>query len=232
MLSTPVQSLVPRTSESGDPESPSHDTAIAEDVQSERELDETMSLSSQASQSHEPEEEVSIWCDERELQNERRQTFNDVLKNVAGERFSPIPSWDDISSTQQKYYMRKAREAVTASLSVICPGQENKLWRFIRNESLIQSEDGDLSKRRHFDTSTGLIDVLIKAHDEEGSWQTKRQILSLFANDLSRVQLQRLIPGLSKWRIDQARLHAIEAGKGQAVPEKAILRTRIEPRQS
>ena len=234
MLSTPVQSLAPGTSESGDPESPSHDTAMAEDVQSERELDETMSLSSHASQSTEPEEEVSIWCDERELQNDRRQTFNDVLKNVAGGRFSPIlstlnASWDDISSTQQKYYMRKAREAVTASLSVICPGQENKLWRSIRNESLIESEDGDLSKRRHFDTSTGLIDVLTKAHDEAGSLQTIRQILSLFANDLSRVELQRLIPGLSKWRIDQARLHAIEAGKGQAVPEKAIFRTRIDP---
>ena len=153
---------------------------------------------------------------------------------MAGGRFSHIratlnASWDDISSTQQKYYMRKAREAVTASLSVICPGQENKLWTSIRNESLIESEDGDLSKRRHFDTSTGLINVLIKAHDEAGSWQTKRQILSLFANDLSRIELQRLIPGLSKWRIDQACLHATEAGKGQAVPEKAIFRTRIDP---
>ena len=155
MLSTPVQSLAPGTSESGDPESPSHDTAMAEDVQSERELDETMSLSSHASQSTEPEEEVSIWCDERELQNERRQTFNDVLKNVAGGRFSPLStlnaSWDDISSTQQKYYMCKAREAVTASLSVICPGQENKLWRSIRNESLIESEDGN------GDTSTQVL---------------------------------------------------------------------------
>ena len=70
-----------------------------------------------------------------------------------------------------------------------------------------------MAKRKNFDTSTGLIDVLIKAHDQTNTWQNKRQILSLFANDFSRIELQKLIPGLSKRRIDQARQHAIEAGE-------------------
>ena len=96
-----------------------------------------LTLSSNASQSTEPEEEVSIWCDERELQN-----TSDTLANLTGGRFSPIRStlnaaWDDISSTQRKYYMRKAQEAVTASLTVISPGQEKELWNSIRRESLI-----------------------------------------------------------------------------------------------
>ncbi|CAH3189793.1 unnamed protein product, partial [Porites lobata] len=78
-----------------------------------------------------PEEEVSIWCDEKEIQNERRQALNDALGNLTSGRFSPIlstlnASWDDISSTQQKYYIRKAREAVAATLSVISPGQEKR----------------------------------------------------------------------------------------------------------
>ena len=69
---------------------------------------------------------------------------------------------------------------------------------------------------------------MIKAHNEAESWQTKRQILSLFANDFSRSELQSLIPGLSKWRIDQARSHATQTGKGQPVKEKPIYRARIE----
>ena len=210
-----------------------YDTAMAENIEPPKEeADETMTLSSLDSQGTEPEQEVSIWCDEKELQNERRQTLNDALKNLTGGRFSPIcstlnASWDDISSTQQKYYSRKAREAVTASLSVISPGQEKELWKSIQNESII--EFGGSSKRKHFDTNTGLIDVLVKAHNQAELWQTKRQILSIFASDFTRTELQTLIPGLSKWRIDQARQHATEVGEGQLVPEKPIFRTRIDP---
>ena len=197
-------------------------------------IDDSQFLSSICSQNSEPGEEASIWCDEKELQNEGRQKLNDALGNLTGGRFSPIlstlnASWEDISITQQKYYARKAREAVTVSLSVICPGQEKELWNSIRNESIIESEDSHSRKRKKFDTRTGLIDVLIKAHDQAESWRTKRQILSLFANDLTKAELQRLLPGLTKWRIDQARLHANEVGRGQLVPEEPIFRTRIDP---
>lgn len=78
-------------------------------------IDHSQFLSSICSQNSEPEEEVSIWCDEKELQNEGRQKLNDALGNLTGGRFSPIlstlnASWEDISITQQKYYARKARE--------------------------------------------------------------------------------------------------------------------------
>ena len=198
--------------------------------------DETLLL--QASQISDPEEEVDIWCDEKEIQNERRQALNDALENLTSGRFSPIlsnlnASWDDISSTQQKYYTRKARGAVAAMLSVISPGQEKYLWKCIQNDSdLIERDRGEqLIQRKAFrHAHTGLIDVLIKAYDQAESWQTKRQILSLFANEFSRRELQTLIPGLTKWRIDQARQlqHTTEAGKGQAVPEQTIFRKRID----
>ena len=162
-------------------------------------------LLSQASQISDPEEEVRIWCDEKEIQNERRQALNDALVNLTSGRFSPIlstlnASWDDISSTQQKYYTPKAREAVAAMLSVISPGQEKDLWKCIQNDSdLIERDrESSSSKGKHFDTYTGLIDVLIKAYDQAESWQTKRQTISVFANDLSRRELQTLIPGLTK----------------------------------
>ena len=186
-------------------------------------------LLSQASQISDPEEEVEIWSDEKEIQNKRRQALNDALVNLTSGRFSPIlstlnSSWDDISSTQQKYHTSKAREAVAVMLSVISPGQEKDLWKCIQNDSdLIERDESSSSKGKHFDTHTGLIDVLIKAYDQAESWQTKRQILSLFANDFSRRELQTLIPGLTKWRIDQARQHTTEAGKGQAVPEQTSL---------
>ena len=165
------------------------EATMSEDVQPlDEDADET--LLSQASQISVPEEEVSIWCDEKEIQFERRLALNDALRNLTSGRFSPVlstlnASWDDISSTQQKYYynIRKAREAVAATLSVISPGQEKDLWKCVQNNSdIIERDKSSPSKRKHFDTNTGLFDVLIKAYDQAESWQIKRQILSLFAN--------------------------------------------------
>ena len=190
-------------------------------------------LSSQSSQSTLPEKEISIWLDEKEEQHVKRQTLNDTVSTLTDGRVSPLLStlnteWDDISSTQQKYYTRKAREIVAATLSVVSPGQEEALWESLRREPILENEGTSAKKRKYFDVKSDLIDGLIEAHNQAQSWQTKRQILSLFANDFSRLELQKMIPGLSKWRIDQARNHATETGKGQPILEKPIYRARIE----
>ena len=51
-----------------------------------------ITFSSLASEGTEPEGEVRFWCDEKELQNERRQTLSDAIGNLSGVRFSPILS--------------------------------------------------------------------------------------------------------------------------------------------
>ena len=192
------------------------------------------SQSSQSSQSSSlSEKEISIWLDEKEEQNIKRKVLNDSLNSLTDGRVSPLVStlntgWSDISPTQQRYYIKKAKEAFSATLSVISPGQEQDLWESLRHDThLLQDERIEPSKRRYFDTNSDLIKSLIKAHNEADSWQTKRQILSIFANDFTRSELQGLIPGLSKWRIDQARQHATESGKGQPIQEKPIYRARI-----
>ncbi|KAL9969600.1 hypothetical protein ACROYT_G021833 [Oculina patagonica] len=82
-------------------ESTDFDDVTEDDQIQTEESDETVTLTSLDSENSEPEEEVSIWCDEKELQNERRQALNDALGNLANGRFSPIrstlnASWDDI----------------------------------------------------------------------------------------------------------------------------------------
>ena len=155
--------------------------------------------------------------------------------SISSGRFSPVlstlnTSWGDISNTQQRYYIRKATEAISTTLSVICPGQENEIWSALRQAPILLENQNPVesSKRKYFDQKSGIIDALVKAHNEAESWHTKRQILSLFANDFSRAELQQMIPGLSKWRIDQARQHVIHTGQGQPVPDQPIFRTRID----
>ena len=132
--------------------------------------------------------------------------------------------------TQQRYYIRKATEAISTTLSVISPGQENEIWSALHQASILLENQTPVesSKQKYFDQKSVIIDALVKAHNEAESWQTKRQILSLFANDFSRAELQQMIPRLSKWWIDQAWQHVIHTGQGQPVPDQPIFRTRID----
>ena len=115
--------------------------------------------------------------------------------------------------------IRKAKESVATSLSVIAPGQEDVVWKVLRGEALFEAEAENQGKRKRFDPNSSLVNDLVKAYEQADPWRTKRQILSLFADEFSKSELQEMIPGLSKWRVDQARPHATESGRGQPVPE-------------
>ena len=143
---------------------------------------------------------------------------------------SPLKStlnadWNDISTTQQKYSIGTAKQMFAATLSVISPGQEQQLWQSIRQDPFIMEKESTTgTRRKYFDINSEPIYVLVKVHNEAPSWQMKGQILSLFANDFSHSELQKLIPCLSEWRIDQACDLTTKIGRGQMVPEKAIFR--------
>ena len=177
--------------------------------------------------------EVSLWIDEKEQQHERRGILNHATAQLAEGRYSPIAStlntsWDDVSVTQQQYYKRKVKNVFQTVLSVVVPGQENRMWSCLREEREVRDVGNEPpAKKKQLDT--GLVETLISAHNDAENWQTKRQILSLFVNDFSKTELQEMIPGLSKWRIDQARRHAIDVGEGQPVVETPIFRTRLDP---
>lgn len=84
-------------------------------VSSTGESSETVSLQSHSSQASIPDEDISLWVDEMEEQNSKRQKLNEAVHSISGGRYSPVMSslnttWDDVSDTQQRYYIRKAKE--------------------------------------------------------------------------------------------------------------------------
>ena len=120
------------------------------------------------------------------------------------------------------------KEVIQAALSVVVPGQEEYMWNCLQEEREIADvSEEPAAKRKRIDT--GLVQTLTSAHNDAENWQTKRQILSLFVNDFSKTELQEMIAGLSKWRIDQARCHATDVGEGQSIHDKPIFRARLDP---
>ena len=72
--------------------------------------------SSQSSQASIPEQQISIWSDEKEEQQEKRETLNNAISNLTGGSHkshtfnTEHTSWNDISSTQHKYYHERPRK--------------------------------------------------------------------------------------------------------------------------
>ena len=158
-----------------------------------------------------------------EDQQKKRKSLKEAVGSIASGLYSPSlstlnTSWDDISNTQERYYIRNSTEAITATLSVMCPGQENQIWSALRKAPvLLESQNpGGSSKIISFNQHSMNIDSSVKAHNAAESWQTKSQILPLFANDFSRAELQPMFPRLSKWSIDQTRQRVIHTGQGSA----------------
>lgn len=137
--------------------------------------DDTWTIPPKSSQS--TNEQVSIWVDEIEDQQQKRKSLNEAVSSIGSGKYSPLlsmlnASWDDISNTQEQYYLRKASEAITTALSVIHPGQENEIWNSLHQDSLLVENQSleDSSKRKYFYKNSTIIKVLVKAHNEVESW--------------------------------------------------------------
>ena len=67
-------------------------------------------------------------------------------------------------------------------------------------------------------------------YNEAKSWYNQQQIFSLFAGDYSKTELLQLVPGLTKFRIDEARKHALNTKLGQLIESPIMItRTRLDP---
>ena len=74
-------------------------------------------------------------------------------------------TWDDVSDTQQRYDVRKAKDTIATTLSVITPGQEELVWKALQTEVLLDPNRDNQGKRKRFDPNSGLVDILVKVYE-------------------------------------------------------------------
>ena len=183
----------------------------------------SLDLSPENAESVNKRQSISIWEPEQMRQDEKRDVLNDALQSISSGRISPIQStltssWESISERQKRYYVKKAKDVLEAAMSVLAPGQEAYL-----REAILRTP-----RHTSFNDVPTTTQSVIQAYLAADSWQIKRQILSLITDEYTKEELRDLIPGLSVWRIDQARRHKTEAGPGQPIPKHALTRTRLD----
>ena len=158
---------------------------------------------------------------------QKLQNLNTFLRRTSDRSVSPVRSQCKsdvltISASTQRYYRRKAEQVVAVALDAIAPGNSTWLFEQVRGrnetiQSISSAGEGTLVPR------------LVRCYEEAGSWYNRQQILSLFVSDYSKTELLELIPGLTKWRIDEARRHAFKNKPGQAIDPPTLQRTRLDP---
>ena len=141
-------------------------------------------------------------------------------------RVSPVRSQcqSDVltmSSRTQRYYWKKAEQAIGGVLESIAPSNASWLYQQV------------MQRRTRFQAAKGIVEAtlvgqLVILYEEAAYWYTTQQILSLFVTDYSKTELLALIPGLSKWRIDKARKHAFQTKPGQPIDPPRITRCHLD----
>ena len=154
------------------------------------------------------------------------RSLNNFLRFADG-RVSPVRSQlstvvKSISSPTVFYYKRKGAQAVETVVEAIAPGQSKWLpQQVIERYSGAAESDANLPEKT-------LLSRLITLYNKATSWHTRQQILFVFVSDYSKTELLSF-PGLTKWRIDEARKHAFVASPGQVIEPPVLQRCRLDP---
>ena len=154
-------------------------------------------------------------------------SLNGFIRSISERDVSPVRGQlhlpvSKVSSITSRYYKRKSQEICRAVLDCIAPGQSQALFELMTSEKV-----QDIGIPKPIEGS--LVQRLIILYEETNSWITKQEILSIFVQDYSKSQLKEMIPGLTKWRIDEARKHAALAGPGRRKEIPEVHRTRLDP---
>ena len=128
----------------------------------------------------------------------------------------------DVAHSTSRYYKRKSRQVCEVVLDYIAPGQSQALFQLLTRDIITDVSVPSIADQN-------ILQKLLILYEESNSWFTKQEILSIFVEDFPKSQLKEMIPGLTKWRIDQARKHAALVGSGKPKELPEICRTRLDP---
>lgn len=136
------------------------------------------------------------------LPNRKLQTLNRHITSLSDGRVSPVrfqlsQPIAEVARSTRSYIKRKANEVVTATLECIAPGQSTELVQLIAGPSTMDNK-----------AENDVVKTLISLYNGATSRAIKLTLLSIFVQHYTKTQLKEMVPGLTTWRIDEARKYA------------------------
>ena len=109
---------------------------------------------------------------------------------------------------------------------MIAPGDAGYLWTAVQSSHCVEIALGmdDNIDRKY-------LEALAETYQHATSWDTRRQVLAIIADLVPYRDIQKFIPGLTDYRIKEARMHILKYGHGAAVPLTKSPRMRVNESQ-
>jgi len=152
------------------------------------------------------------------------QALNRHITVLTEGRISPVrfqlnQPISEVAKSTRYYIKRRAKEVINATLNCIAPGQSDELLNLVTSSSFSCDDEQPEAK---------VMTNLTALYEGSTSWFTKMTVLSIFGKQFTKTQLTNMIPGLTKWRIDQARKHATVVGSGVSAEREPVVRYRLD----
>lgn len=138
----------------------------------------------------------------------------------------PRSRWQNMSSRSKSRRVDKATTAIVAALKVIAPNDAGSLWEAVQSSHKVDKALGSTSSVEQM-----YLKAFAETYENAESWQSQRQILSIFADLVPNTTIEQYIPGINEYRVKIARLHIADHGRGASIPVKKSARLRIDESQ-
>ena len=160
---------------------------------------------------------------------ERRKKLLEFLSLTGQDNVNVLSTtWEEAVYSTRRRHVVQAGKAIESVLTVLAPQDSGNLWKELQASSLVNAY---LDIGQFNPNELELINGLVECYENAKSWDTRRQFLSIMADKLTTGQLQKLIPGLSRYKLSIARKHSIQYGRGAEVPQTHTPRMRINEAQ-
>lgn len=134
---------------------------------------------------------------------------------------APKKRWGELTDRSKKNRLDKTTSAVVSLLDVIAPGDGEQLWMLMQETQSVEKSYGTTVDKKY-------LKALAETYNNATTWDTKRQVLGIFADLTTFFEVQKYLPDVTEYRFKQARLHVLKYGRGAPVPLQRSPRMRIE----
>ena len=134
--------------------------------------------------------------------------------------------WSSASDSAKRRYLNCAADAIVATLKVLSRENASHLWESLQTSKLVNEKLNMVSSS--LPSEKAYLEALAESYRIAGSWDTRRQILSIIAGVASYKSVCEFIPWLTSFRYTVARVHRVQYGSGAPLPLERQIRLCIE----